>query len=277
MCFDLDSSPPIPVIAGAAVSHDDLELEAADGNRFAAFAAHPDGPVSTGIVILPDVRGLYRFYEELALRFAERGFLAIAFDYFGRTAGVSKRDDDFPYMEHTALTTPEGIQADVGAAVAYLRGEGADPIFTVGFCFGGRNSWLSAAGGHGLAGAVGFYGMPGERNGLPGPTQRAAELAAPILALQAGDDANITAGAQRGLRRGPDRSRRRPRARRPTRARPHSFFDRKYEDYADASADAWQRTLAFIDGELLDEGPQPLKGSRIRTALASWSCCTLKE
>ncbi len=245
MCFDLDSSPPIPVIAGAAVSHDDLELEAADGNRFAAFAAHPDGPVSTGIVILPDVRGLYRFYEELALRFAERGFLAIAFDYFGRTAGVSKREDDFPYMEHTVLTTPEGIQADVGATVAYLRGEGADPIFTVGFCFGGRNSWLSTAGGHGLAGAVGFYGMPGERNGLPGPTQRAAELAAPILALQAGDDANITAEHNAAF------------AAALTEAgvdheivtyagAPHSFFDRKYEDYADASADAWKRTLAFI-------------------------------
>jgi carboxymethylenebutenolidase len=39
-------------------------------------------------VILPDVRGLYRFYEELALRFAERGYTALAFDYFGRTAGA---------------------------------------------------------------------------------------------------------------------------------------------------------------------------------------------
>ncbi|MGZ4388763.1 MAG: dienelactone hydrolase family protein, partial [Gaiellaceae bacterium] len=76
MCFDLDSSPPIPVIRGAAVSHEDLELEARDGNRFAAFLAEPDGEARAGIVILPDVRGLYRFYEELALRFAERGYAA---------------------------------------------------------------------------------------------------------------------------------------------------------------------------------------------------------
>ena len=88
MCFDTDSFPPIPVISGAAVSHDDLVLEAADGNRFAAFSAAPDEPGTTGIVVLPDVRGLYRFYEELALRFAERGYPAVAFDYFGRTAGV---------------------------------------------------------------------------------------------------------------------------------------------------------------------------------------------
>jgi|SRR5579872_7334844 len=245
MCFDLDSLPPVPVIAGASVSHDDLVLEAADGNRFAAFAAAPEERASTGVVVLPDVRGLYRFYEELALRFAERGLAAVAFDYFGRTAGAAKREEEFPYTEHLPQTTPEGIQADVGAAVAYLRGRGAASVFTVGFCFGGRHSWLSAAGGHGLAGAAGFYGMPGERNGQPGPTERAAELAAPILALQAGDDQNITAahnaafeaalsaaGVEHELIVYP--------------GAPHSFFDRKQEQFADASADAWERVLAFV-------------------------------
>ena len=141
MCFELDSLPPIPAIAGAAVSHRDLVLEAADGNRFAAFAASPDGPARTGVVVLPDVRGLYRFYEELALRLAERGYHAVAFDYFGRTAGVSKRDDDFPYPDHVAQTTPAGVQADVAAAVAYLRsaeGGSCEAVLTVGFCFGGR-------------------------------------------------------------------------------------------------------------------------------------------
>ena len=78
MCFDLDSEPPVPRIAGAAVSHEDLELEASDGASFAAFHATPDGPSGTGIVVLPDVRGLYRFYEELALRFAERSYAAVA-------------------------------------------------------------------------------------------------------------------------------------------------------------------------------------------------------
>src|SRR5438034_2697103 len=194
MCFELDSVPPIPVIRGAAVSHEDLVLEAADGNTFAAFAATPEEPADVGVVILPDVRGLYRFYEELALRFAERGIAAVAFDYFGRTAGAAKRGDDFDYMEHVEQTTPEGIQADVGAVVEYLRSNGAQRIFTLGFCFGGRNSWLSAAGGHALAGAIGVYGRPGEgRDGTPGPAQRASELQAPILALQAGADQNISA------------------------------------------------------------------------------------
>src|SRR5947208_12531867 len=235
MCFDLDSLPPVPRIAGAAVSHNDIELEAADGNRFAAFEATPDEPNGIGIVILPDVRGLYRFYEELALRFAERGFDAVAIDYFGRTAGAAKRGDDFEYAPHVAQTTREGIQADVRAAVERLR-PGTRAIFTVGFCFGGRNSWLAAASGHGLAGAVGFYGNPGERDGRPGPTQRAAEIEAPILALQAGDDASITAEHNAEFDRaleaaGVDH------AVVTYEGAPDSFFDRKQEDFQDASDD----------------------------------------
>jgi carboxymethylenebutenolidase len=245
MCFELDSLPPVPRIAGAAVSHDDLELEAADGNRFAAFEATPDDPNGIGVVILPDVRGLYRFYEELALRFAERGYHALAIDYFGRTAGVAKRGDDFEYPEHVAQTTPEGIQADVHAAVERLR-PSTRAIFTVGFCFGGRHSWLAAAAGHGLAGAVGFYGGPGERNGVPGPMQRAAELEAPILALQAGADQNITAEMNEAF----DRALTEAGVEHEIVAydgAPHSFFDRRYEDFADASEDAWRRVLAFLD------------------------------
>ncbi len=247
MCFDLDSTPPIPPISGAAVSHDDLVLEAADGNRFAAFSAGPDEAPRAGIVILPDVRGLYRFYEELALRFAERGDAALAFDYFGRTAGVEKRDDDFEYMPHVQQTTPAGVQADVAACVEHLRSAGCERVFTVGFCFGGRNSWLAATAGHALAGCIGFYGRPGPGNdGSPGPIQRAGEMQAPILALQGGDDPGIpnelseefdaaltAAGVEHEVVI--------------YEGAPHSFFDRKHEEFAADSEDAWNRVLAFVE------------------------------
>ena len=121
--LELDSVPPIQPIEGGAVDHRDLELESEDGNRFAAFAALPEEPSDVGVAILPDVRGLYRFYEELALRFAERGIAAIAFDYFGRTAGVGKRGEDFDYMEHVARQA-RAVQTDLRAAVAWLREQG---------------------------------------------------------------------------------------------------------------------------------------------------------
>jgi carboxymethylenebutenolidase len=240
MCFDTDSEPPVPRIAGAAVSHDDLTLTAADGTAFAAFLATPDEPGTTGVVVLPDVRGLYHFYEELALRFAERGHTAIAIDYFGRTAGVEKRDEDFDYRPHVDQTTPQGVMADANAAAGRLKELGATSLFTVGFCFGGSNSWLAAADVAGLKGAVGFYGRPSRA------LDRVPDMVAPILALQAGADAHITAednaefeqalaaaGVEHELVA--------------YEGAPHSFFDRKQEEFQDASDDAWRRTLAFID------------------------------
>jgi len=245
MCFDLDSEPPIPRIAGAAVSHDDLVLTAADGNSVAAFLAVPDGPAAAGVVIFPDVRGLYRFYEELALRFAERGHAAIAFDYFGRTAGAAKRDADWDYRPQVDQTTDAGVQADARTAVEELRSRGAASIFSVGFCFGGRASWVAAASGHGLAGSVGFYGSPTRERGGASVVQRAVDIECPILALQAGDDQSISAADNAAFEEAL------------TRegveheivvydGAPHSFFDRKQEDFAEASEDAWKRTLAFI-------------------------------
>jgi carboxymethylenebutenolidase len=242
MCFDHDSEPPIPRIAGAAVSHDDLTLAADDGNRLAAFLATPEQQSTAGVVVLPDVRGLYRFYEELALRFAERGHAAVAIDYFGRTAGAAKRDDAFEYMPHVQRTTPDGLNADIAAGVTALRERGATSIFTDGFCFGGRTSWLAAASHHGLAGAVGFYGNAQPLVALGFVRQ----IECPILALQAGDDRNITAEinasfdealATEGIEHEVvtyDGA-------------PHSFFDRKQEEFQAASDDAWRRTLAFVD------------------------------
>ena len=247
MCFEPDSSPPVAVISGAAVSHDELVLEAADGNRFAAFLATPEEPSGVGVVILPDVRGLYRFYEELALRFAERGHTALAFDYFGRTAGAGRREDDFDYRPHVEALQPEGIQADVAAAVERLRSLGVRSVLTVGFCLGGRHSWLAAAGGHGLAGAVGFYGRPGESaDGKPGAEQLAGRIEAPILALQAGADRNITAEQNEAFRRalaeaGVEHELV------VYEGAPHGFFDRKQEDFAAASEDAWARVLDFVE------------------------------
>lgn len=245
MCYDSDSRPPIDAVDGGVASSEDLTLTAPDGNSFAAFSATASEPKGPGVVILPDVRGLHRFYEELALRFAENGYDAVAVDYFGRTAGVGKRDDHFPYADHVPLTTVEGVTADTAAAVARLRETDPDRVvFAMGFCFGGSNAWHQAAGGHRLNGVIGFYGNP--KRPPVGPIERVGEFACPVLGLMAGDDPGIppdvvaefddalaAAGVEHELVTYP--------------GAPHSFFDRKQDQFATESADAWRRVLGFLE------------------------------
>ncbi len=247
MCFQPDSVPPVPAVSGASVDTRRITLTAGDGTQFTAFEAVGVGS-GPSVLVLPDVRGLYGFYEELAVRFAERGMHALAIDYFGRTAGLGHRDDEFDYMPHVRNTTFEGVRADSTAAVAHLRSLDPDrPVFTVGFCFGGSNSWHQAANGLGLAGAVGFYGHP-NRVFLEGATplvERVDEFSCPLLCLMGGDDPGIPLEEVDAFRT----------ALEPTGheheivvydGAPHSFFDRKYEEFAEASADAWDRVLTFL-------------------------------
>ncbi len=248
MCFQPDSTPPIAPISGASVDTRHLTLTADDGNEFTAFEAAGSGE-GPAVLVLPDVRGLYGFYEDLAVRFAERGMSALVIDYFGRTAGLGVRDDEFDYMPHVQLTTFDGVAADCAAAVAHLRVVASGrPVFTVGFCFGGSNSWHQAANDLGLAGAVGFYGHPtrGFPEGATPLIERVTEFSCPLLCLMGGDDPGIplqevdafsaaleAAGAEYDVM--------------VYEGAPHSFFDRRYEEFDDASADAWQRVLEFID------------------------------
>ena len=248
MCHRYEALPAITPIAGAAVDVEDLTLTASDGTEFAAFHARAESPSGPGMVILPDVRGLFRFYEELAIRFAEIGVDAVAIDYFGRTAGNSKRDAEFDFWPHVRSTTAEGIVADTASAVAVLRANDPDrAVFTVGFCFGGSNSWLQASSGHGLAGAIGFYGRPTAEglNGAPAPSATVSEIECPILGLMGGADESIPAEAVAewdsalgvgGVTREIVTYE----------GAPHSFFDRSYDEHVDACNDAWQRVQNFI-------------------------------
>jgi len=146
MCFAADALPPripedrvIPALAGGAAA-ERLTLESADGTPFvAAFAECPDPLGGPAVIILPDVRGLYSFYVDLAERFVSAGYHALAIDYFGRTAGVEERDDEFDCMPHVMQTTPARVQADIAAARdALAERTGATSFVTLGFLLWGR-------------------------------------------------------------------------------------------------------------------------------------------
>ena len=240
MCHSDDSRPPSAPGAGSAASTRDLTLTSADGTSVLAYEARAAEPTGAGIVVLPDVRGLHQFYKDLAVRFAEVGVDAIAIDYFGRTAETPDRTEAFEFMPHVQQTTPQGVAADVAAAVAQLRSDGATKVFTVGFCFGGGYSWRQSADTPGLAGCIGFYGRP----------QPALEVAdrmqAPLLMLVAGADANIPVEDTRAVKDAAG-----------VEAdfvvfegAPHSFFDRTAAEHAEAADEAWTRVRRF----LLDHG-----------------------
>jgi carboxymethylenebutenolidase len=246
MCHDHDSRPPAPPRTGDVAERGTLTLTSADGTDFSAAYAAPATAARTGVVILPDIRGLHPYYVALAERFAEAGLAAVAIDWFGRTAGVcpepGTRGEDFDWQPHIPQTTPEGIDADVTAAIGYLRERGgADlPVIVVGFCFGGSHAWRLAGGTLDLAGAAGFYGRPSlvgdaaSRAHLPTvmliagadkatPVEEQQRLAETMRAAGAEVDAVVYDGA------------------------PHSFFDRAFGEWADACADAWRHVLALAD------------------------------
>jgi carboxymethylenebutenolidase len=250
VCYDADARPPLPPVRGAAADATDVTLTASDGTHVAAYHARAAQPGGAGIVILPDVRGLHPFFEELALRFAEVGVHAVAVDYFSRTAGSGRRDADFDYLPHVPQTRPETLKADIAAAASYLRspeGGEAQRLFTVGFCFGGRISYLQAAAGLGLDGVIGFYGQPlgAHPTGLPAPADVAAQFTCPVLAFWGGADRGIDADKIAAFEDAlqaagvEHRSIIYPNA-------PHSFFDRHAPDFAQESDDAWRQMLDFL-------------------------------
>jgi carboxymethylenebutenolidase len=249
MCFDLDSQPPIAPIAGGSVAHEHLVLTAADGNRFAAFSARAGAePSPAAMLILPDVRGLHHYYEELTLRFAEAGIDALAVDYFGRTTTTAERGEGFEYMPHVERTTWSGLRTDIGAGAERLRGDGDRAVFAVGFCFGGRLALLTPTLPQWrVAGGIGFYGWPSGpgRGGVPAPADVATDNRAPVLAIFGGADAGITPAVVAGYEAALVAAGA-PHEVVTYAGAPHSFFDRKQAEFAEASADAWRRVLGFV-------------------------------
>jgi carboxymethylenebutenolidase len=270
MCYNPNDLPPNPPGNPGQATGQDIVLTSADGTRFAAYAAHPAAPSTAAIVIYPDVRGLHNFYKELALRFAEQSIDAVAIDYFGRTAGLTPRDDSFDYMPHVQQIQYPSFLSDVQAALSYLHDHAtraAQPsapppqssvltpqssisIFTVGFCMGGSLSLMTAAENLPLSGAIAFYSGFGRKFTLPDGTQlsaldRSPNIRVPVLGLYGGADQSIppdqidqldrnltTAGVDHEIVVYP--------------GAPHSFFDRKFTEFAKESADSWTRVLNFI-------------------------------
>lgn len=137
-----------------------IELTAADGHRFAAYVATPEGKARGAIVIAPEIFGVNSHIRSVADGYAADGYLAIAPALFDR----AQRGYDTGY-------SPDEIQAgiaimqkvdmadamkDVAACVAHAAQAGKVAI--VGYCWGGTVAWVAAARVGGLACSIPYYG-----------------------------------------------------------------------------------------------------------------------
>lgn len=240
MCFSSDQHPPLPPRSSEVGQHGPTELVAADGTQLAAYDAVPVTRRGASLVLLPDIRGLHPYYTDLALCFAQAGIDTVAIDPYARTAGMTARDADFEFMPHANALSGEQVLMDAHAAKARLEERSDDPVFTLGFCKFGGESWALAATDLGAAGCMGFYGMPGRVMDI------VREMTAPVLVLAAGADKATTpqqnaaydaalteAGVEHEFVEYDDA--------------PHSFFDKQYAFWETACEDAWRRILGFVD------------------------------
>ncbi|CAM3854071.1 dienelactone hydrolase family protein [Mucilaginibacter galii] len=129
-----------------------INLEVADGSTMLAYTASPENITAEtpAIIVLQEAFGVNGHIRKVAERFAAEGYLAIAPELFHRTAPERTEISytDFPSaMPHMQALTVDGLTLDVQAAYQWLTQQpvSKENIFSVGYCLGGRVSFLANA------------------------------------------------------------------------------------------------------------------------------------
>lgn len=231
-----------------------FDLDTDDG-PMPVYEVLPDEPRGA-VVVIQEVFGVNFHIQDVARRFADAGYHAVAPHLFHRTGSAELGYDDFSkVMPHMAALTDEKILADVDATIAHLTstGWGTPQIGLVGFCFGGRVSFLVATD-RPLGASVGFYGggiVTARFPQFPALIERAPDLKSPWLGLFGDKDESIPVEDVERIRTDlgntplPHEIVRYPEA-------GHGFHcDAREGHYHEASAkDAWAKTLAWLEEHL---------------------------
>jgi carboxymethylenebutenolidase len=232
-----------------------LTLATADG-PMECFEVTPDADARGAVVVIQEAFGVNEHIQDVTRRFAAAGHHAIAPALFHRAGGGTADYGDFgaviPLFEGVS---DDGILVDVDATLAHLHEIGFDDrrIAIVGFCFGGRVSFLVSAR-RALGAGVGFYGGGIVNAGVlpfPALVDEVPTLKTPWLGLFGDEDASISVEDVETLR---ERLRGAPVPAEDVRyaGAKHGFHcDRRPDDFhAAAAADAWARTLTWLDAHL---------------------------
>jgi carboxymethylenebutenolidase len=228
-----------------------LEVDTPDG-PMALYEATPDGEPRGGVVVIQEAFGVNDHIMDVTRRFAAAGYHAVAPHIFHRAGGGTAPYDDWsqvlPLFEGL---TDDGILMDVDAAVAHPRAAGLDDgqIGIVGFCFGGRVTFLVAAE-RSLGAAVGFYGggiVTARFPQFPALVDRARRLQTPWLGLFGDQDQGIPVEDVETLREALAEAPVDTEVVRYTEAEHGFHCDVRPAFHADAAADGWDRTLRWFD------------------------------
>jgi carboxymethylenebutenolidase len=214
-----------------------------------------DGGVTRGaVVVAQEAFGVNAHIQDVAQRFAEAGYHAVAPHLFHRSGDpVLGYDQLEEAMKHIGQLTAEGIAEDVDAAIAHLSDHGFsdDRIAIVGFCMGGTVAFIEAVQ-RPLGAAVSFYGggIAEGRFGAPALKDVAPQLKTPWLGCYGDQDKGIPVEQVEQLREAAARAPvdtevvRYPDA-------GHGFHCDARDAYHETSArDAWARTIDWLDGHL---------------------------
>ena len=233
----------------------DVTLSTPDG-PMRTYEALPEDGANTAVIVIPEAFGLNGHIEDVTERIAAAGHRAVGLDIFHRSGGGTAPYDNFekvlPLFEGL---TDEGLLDDIDAARAHLHeaGIGETSIGIVGFCFGGRTTFLAAVR-RPLGAAVGFYGggiVTGRFPQFPPLIDESASLQSPWLGLFGDADQGIPIEDVERLRATlDDRTTvdhdivRFPGAE-------HGFnCDQRPAYHPQAAADAWQRMLDWFTSHL---------------------------
>jgi len=237
------------------MSTGDVTLSTPDG-PMRTYEAVPDGGANTAVIVIPEAFGLNGHIEDITDRLAAAGHRAVGLDIFHRSGGGTAPYDNFekvlPLFEGL---TDAGLLDDIDAACSHLRDAGfADgAIGIVGFCFGGRTTFLAAVR-RALGASVGFYGggiVTGRFPQFPPLVDESSALQTPWLGLFGDADQGIPIEDVEHLRATLDAQTTVAHEVVRFAGADHGFnCDQRPSYHADAAKDAWQRTLAWFGSHL---------------------------
>lgn len=231
-----------------------VQVNVSDGTQMRAYVSRPDGAVKGAMLVFQEIFGINSHIRDITERYAKEGYLSIAPELFHRFApnfecGYSN-DEIQNAIKLMGDVTQEGLAADIRAAYDWVQRQGQLATGCVGYCMGGRCSFLAGLT-LPLACAVSYYGggiAPNQY--MPGLIDRAGEMQCPILMFWGGQDHAIPPDAVQSVTAALRAAEKKFASVEFSWANHGFFCDQRGSYNAEAAAQAWPLTLAFLETHL---------------------------